>query len=372
MTRPTLDTDRPRIALVRLSSLGDVVRVLPLLASLRRRWPDCELTWAVEPGPRALLGDHPLVDRFLVLRRDRPLTGHLGLWARTRGLSFDAVLDLHRYFKAGLVTAMLRAPVKVGFDRERSADLNWWLTTHHLPPAPRRHVQEEYFEFLRWLDVPVVRAWPLPLTDEERRRRDAFFSDLEEETLGVLLCSSTDVKDWPAERWARALEAVRDELGLQPVLVGGRNEREERRAARLKELTRVPVVDGREQDLRRLLWMVDGCTVFAGPDSGPLHIAAAAGTPAVGLYGPTDPTRHGPWGPRGRGEELVVDRFGPREGNEPTDETRPGRMERITVEEVVRAIGRAREVAAAGPPPEASEEPGAPPGTGAGAGGAGR
>lgn len=339
-----LQTDRPRIALVRLSSLGDVVRVLPVVASLRSRWPECELTWVVEPGPHGLLAGHPEVDRFLLFRRGLGPAAHAELWWKGRGLEFDLVLDLHRYFKAGLVTGLLDAPVKLGFDRDRSADLNWWFTTHRIPPNPRRHVQEEYFEFLDHLGVPVVREWPLPVTPGERRRQRAEMEGLGE-VLGVQLGSSTEAKDWPVERWARALEAVRRDLGLRPVLIGGRSGREDRAARRLKELTGVRVRDVREQDLRRLLWTAAGCTVVAGPDSGPVHVAAAAGVPVVGLYGYTDPARHGPRGPVEGLDELVVDRFGPRPGGRPTDETRPGRMELVTVEEVVGKIERARDLA---------------------------
>lgn len=343
MSPPELGTDSPRVALVRLSSLGDVVRALPVVASLRRRWPEAELTWVLEPAPHQILAGHPMVDRFLVLRRHLGPAAHPELWWRTRDLEFDLVLDVHRYLKAGLVTAMLRAPVKVGYDRGRSAELNWLFTTHRIPPGPRRHVQEEYFEFLRYLDVPVERSWPLPLTAEERRRQRSFFGGLEGEPLGVLLSSSTDAKDWSLDGWASALEVARRDLGMQPVLVGGRSAREDRRADELVARAGATIVDGREQDLRRLLWMVDGCSVFVGPDSGPLHIAAAAGTPVVGLYGRTDPRRHGPYGPLGRMEDLLVDRFGPREGPEPTDATRAGRMSLITADEVVERIARARE-----------------------------
>lgn len=354
-------TESPRIALVRLSALGDVVRVLPVVASLRARWPEAELTWVVEPGPHELLRGHPMVDRFLVLRRGRPLTAHLDLWRRARGLAFDLVVDLHRYLKAGLVTLLLDAPVKLGFDRGRSADLNWWITTHRIPPGPRRHVQEEYYDFLRHLGVPVRRAWPLPLSRDERRRQRGLLGGLDAPPVGVLLSSSSAAKDWPVDRWARALEAVRRDLGMQPLLVGGRSRREDRRAARLRRLARVPVPDLREQDLRRLLWTVDGCSVVVGPDSGPLHVAAAAGTPAVGLYGHTDPRRHGPRGPLGAHDDLVIDRFGPREGDEPTDGTRPGRMELITVDEVVGTIERARDRYASGDPEGAPRDGGAEP-----------
>lgn len=339
-----LHTDRPRIALVRLSSVGDLVRVLPVVASLRARWPACELTWVVEADLHGLVAGHPMVDRFVPLRRELGPAAHPELWWRTRGLTLDLVLDLHRYFKAGLVTALLDAPVKLGFDRGRSADLNWWFTTHRIPPGPRRHVQDEYYEFLEHLGVPVVREWPLPFTEEGRRRHAAAVGS--GEVLGVHLSSSAEAKDWPVERWARALDAVRSDLGLRPVLLGGRSLREDRRARRVAELVEGgPIEDLREQDLPRLLHAAAACTVFVGPDSGPLHVAAAAGVPAVGLYGCTDPARHGPRGPVEGLDELVVDRFGPRPGGTPTDETRPGRMERITVEEVVDRVERAREVA---------------------------
>lgn len=358
MPPPELDTDRPRIALVRLSSVGDLVRVLPVVASLRSRWPEAEITWVVEARLHALVAGHPMVDRFLLLRRELGPAAHAELWWKARRLTFDLVLDLHRYFKAGLATGLLDAPVKLGFDRGRSADLNWWFTTHRIPPGPRRHVQDEYFEFLEHLGVPVVREWPLPPTGEERQLRRGGPEEGRRrperpggpgEVLGVHTTSSAEEKDWPLDRWARTVEVVRRDLGLTPVLVGGRSPREDRRARRLQGLVEGdPVEDRRARGLRRLVRTAAACDLFAGPDSGPLHVAAAAGVPVVGLYGCTDPARHGPRGPVGGLDELVVDRFGPRPDGGPTDETRPGRMERITVEDVVDRVGRALETARAG------------------------
>lgn len=321
------------VALVLLSAIGDVVHGMPVVASLRRAWPDARIDWVIQPTAHPLVAPHPGVTDFRVFRRDRGGRGVLDFWRRHGRRPYDLVLDPQVYFKAGLITWMLDAPVKLGFDRARSADLNWWFTTHRIPPRPVRHVQDQYFEFLEWLDVPVVEEWPFAFSGEERAARDAFFAELERPALAVVLGTTRAEKDWPPERYARALEIAESDLGLRPVIVGSDAPAERAAAEEVGRRTRAEPVDARADDLRRLAWLLDGATVALSPDTGPLHVASALGTPVVGLYGATDPKRTGPY--RREFRDLVVDRFTRPGETEPVHERRPGNMERITVEDVV-------------------------------------
>lgn len=326
---------------MRMSAIGDTVHAMPVVASLRRAWPGTEIVWVLQPGPHALLAGHPDVSEFLLFHREKGARAFVDFRRRVRGRRFDVVLDCHRYLKAGLVTAILDAPVKVGFDRARARDLNWLFTTHRIPAREPRHVQEQYFEFLEYLEVPVVPVWDFHFSPEERAARDAFFRRIEGSVLAVVLRSSRPEKDWTLDRFARVLEIAEFDLGLRPVLVGGGAPRERAAAARVGELTRARPVDALAHDLRRLAWLLDGSSVVLSPDSGPLHIAVALGTPTVGLYGSTDPKRSGPYGRFG---DLVVDRYTRPGETVASEEDRPGNMARITVREVAEklelAVGR--------------------------------
>lgn len=329
--RPSLSQPPESLVLVRLSAVGDTVHALPVIASLRRAWPDCRIAWAIQPGPHRLMSGHPDVSQFFLFRRQLGIRALPDFRRQLRGQRFDLVLDCHRHLKAGLVTFLLDAPVKLGYDRRRTRDLTWLFTNHRLPPRGPSHVQEGYFEFLEYLGVPVVREWNFHFTEEEEAARGAFFEELDRPALAVVLRSSRPEKDWTLEGYARVLERA-DELGLRPVLVGGRGASEEAAALAVKAMCGVRVEDARVDDLRRLAWLLAGSAVVLSPDTGPLHMAVALDTPTVGLYGYTDPKRSGPYG---RFSDLLVDRFsGPGE-TLPSDRSRSGRMARITVREVV-------------------------------------
>lgn len=368
------------VALVLLSAVGDVVHGMPLPTSIKRAWPECRVTWVVGRAAHELVAPHPDVDEFVVYRGGSGLeaaSSLLDLRRRTRGRSFDLVLDPQVYLKAGLITALLDAPVKVGFDRERSADLNGLFVTHRIPPREPGHVQDQYFEFLEWLGVDAVREWRFAFTAGERAARRRFFRRLERPALAVALKTTEEARDWRPEGWARVLEAAASELGLRPVIVGSDAPAERRVAEEVKALTGARVLDAREDDLRRLAWLLDGAALAVSPDTGPLHVADALGTPVVGLYGCTDPERAGPYSAAGR--ELVVDRWsGPGERAEggaaadragavsdgdvdsrarrlpdrpSSDEKRPGRTGRIGADEVIEKLSLAvdRHVRSAGP-----------------------
>lgn len=358
------------VAVVLLSAVGDVVHGMPLPTSIRRAWPECRVTWVIGRAARELVEPHPDVDEFVVYGGGSGLEAAASLRdlrRRTRGRSFDLVLDPQVYLKAGLITALLDAPVKVGFDRERSADLNGLFVTHRLPPREPGHVQDQYFEFLEWLGVDPVPEWRFAFTEGERAARRRFYRRLDRPALAVALKTTEEARDWRTGRWARVLEGAESELGLRPVIVGSDAPAERRVAEDVKSLTGARVVDARENDLRRLAWLLDGAAVAVSPDTGPLHVADAVGTPVVGLYGATDPERAGPYTPAYR--ELAVDRWsGPEErargagdiaersaaspgDRDPrarrlpdrpsSDEKRPGRMERITADEVLEKLSLA-------------------------------
>ncbi|HEY8470065.1 MAG TPA: hypothetical protein VIL18_10510, partial [Longimicrobiales bacterium] len=138
--RPVPPFGVPReIAIVMLSALGDAVHVLPVVNALKRAWPESRITWVIQPVPYRLVHNHPAVDDFILFHRQRG-TRALRAYIEMRDLlahrHFDLLLSLQVYFKAGLLTALARSTVKLGFDVRRARDLNWLFTTHRIPARP--------------------------------------------------------------------------------------------------------------------------------------------------------------------------------------------------------------------------------------------
>jgi heptosyltransferase I len=335
-----------------LSAVGDAVHVLPVVNALKRAWPESRVTWVIHPLPHSLVSGHRAVDRFVVFPRPRGpgAPGAFAALARDlRRTPFDLCLSLQTYGKAGLIQALSGARVRLGFDWRRARDLNWFANNAHIPARPDGHVQDQYFEFLRFLGVdpePVV--WGLEPTADERAAQARYFEALpgpeHSPVVGMVLAASDPRRNWSAEGYARVIEGLGERHGARCLLLGGPSEAEARIAAEVAHLCRGPLrpIDARGDGLRRLLWLIEGCDLVVGPDTGPLHMARAIGTPVVGLYGRTNPRRAGPYA---RYRDLLVDGYAEYPGEEypPSRSYRDG-MGRVTpgtvLEKVELGLGR--------------------------------
>ena len=165
--------------------------------------------------------------------------------------------------------------------------------------------------------------------------------DVRRPAVALVAASSKPQKDWPAERYAELADRIDSELDLQPIILGGPSARERDIAARIEAGAKRKPVVSLYKPMRDTVLKLWGASVVVAPDTGPLHIAVALGRPTVGLYGYTDPRRTGPYYFR----DLLVDKYNdPGEESSPiTRATRSGRMERITVDEVLDSVRRARD-----------------------------
>jgi heptosyltransferase I len=335
-----IDARLDRIGIVMMSAVGDAVHVLPVINSLKRHRPGCRITWVLQPGPASLVRGHRSVDDIVIFDRSKGLRAFVDVRSELRRREFDVVIALQVYFKAGLVTAMARSPVRLGFDRARARDLNWLFTTHRIPPQPQgQHVQDQYLEFLAELGVPCeTLEWDLGPWSSELAWRDTFFQQFDRPVASIVVATSKPQKDWLPERWARVCDILWDEFGLQPVLVGGRSEREQHAEEVILKGARCRPFSALGSGLRNLVGILSGSSLVLAPDTGPLHMAVALDRPVVSLMGYTNPRRTGPYRRFG---DLLVDAYGdPGESYPISMENRPDRMERITVEQVRERIVR--------------------------------
>jgi len=331
------------ICIVMLSAIGDAVHVLPVANALKRAWPESRITWVIQPVPHMMVRNHPAIDDFVIFRRRRGLRAidsYRELRREMRGRRFDLLIGLQVYFKAGLITALTPATIKLGFDRARARDAQWLFTNRRIPPREHQHVQDQYFEFLAWLGVdPDPVTWDIRFTDEERAEQKEFFDGLDRPACAVVVATSKLEKNWNAEGYARVLELVEAEHGLRPVLVGGPSPVERAIADEVLAKTGATVVDAIGNDLRRLMWILDGSAILISPDTGPFHLCHALGTPCVGLFGYTNPKRYGPYH---RFRDLVVDGYAEYPGEDyPLAPVYRDGMKRVTVEMVLEKVALA-------------------------------
>lgn len=326
-----------RVCIVLLTAVGDIVHAMPVVNALRRHVSGVHITWVIQPGPAGLIRGHPSVDELIVFERKRGMRAFLDVRRELATKEFDLVILLQPYLKAGVIAGFARAPLKLGYDRHRGRDLSWMMVNRRLPAHPPQHIQDQYLEFLAALGIPAEPlAWDLGPTREEEARYADLLPSHDGPTVAFVVGTSKPEKEWPAERYAAVMDALAERHGARSILVGAPSPREDAAAAAIRASAKHPPIDLRAWDLRRVAYLIDRADVLVSPDTGPLHIGVALGTPTVGLMGYTNPKRYGPWR---RFHDLLIDAFGdPGEDYPVTSKHRPERMERITADQVIEKV----------------------------------
>jgi lipopolysaccharide heptosyltransferase II len=330
-----------RILIVLLGAIGDVTRALPLLNRLRRAYPEAHIAWAVEPLAAPLLDNHPALNEVLLYRRSRGLIAFLPFLRAIRRRRFDLVLDLQRHAKSGLVSWWSGAPLRLGFHRGNTKEGNWLFNTHTVPPVLDFSLKlRQYLAFadaLGLADDGV--SFDLRLREEEEQRVETLLANTPHPFVAFFLGSRWPSRFWFPQATATVVRTLRQDYRLGIVLLGGQSETmfaQEVSDTAAGELTNLSGQTG----LRDLVGIFARACLALGPDSGPMHIAAATGTPVISLWGATSPIRSAPWG----SEEEVI--CGPAACSPCYVRRCPiGRvcMQRITPEQVLAAARRVLE-----------------------------
>ncbi len=290
----------PRILIVRLSAVGDVIQSMPIACALRERFPGAFLAWAVEARAGQLLQGHETLDQVISLPRGW-LKSPGGVWQLRRllrGLRFDVAIEAQGLTKAAILARLSGARRRIGFGRPWGRELSRWFNTETVD-TPGPHIVQRNLQLLQPLGIvsPTVRFLVPEHAKIGRGRVEILaHAGLEREFAVINTGAGWPSKLWPADRFA----AVAAHLGTAwnvPTLVvwAGQTEREigqqivagSQGYAQLAAPTTLPV----------LAALARRAKVFVSSDTGPLHLAAAVDTPCVGLFGPWPSEVHGPYGP---------------------------------------------------------------------------
>ena len=315
MTLPNIKSIRS-ILIVKTSSIGDVVHALPIAQQLKAENPAVKIGWVVREKSAAILRGNPNIDHLYVLP-DRPKLRDLFRFSRAaRRENYACAMDLQGLFLSGLITFISGTKVRIGLDRNREA--NALFMTHPVVPGKSgegpdaRHAVNILFGFTEVLgagkapsDFPpqhylTRNGFPYATADERSRR------------IGLNVGASSKFKQWPVSHWATLTQLLLDE-GLSPVFMGDAHDAEIvgliLREPNLSSHPRIDAVANsasrtKLSDVPRLL---TSCAVVITGDTGPMHMAVAVGTPAIALFGSTNPKKTGPYGTRNTVLDMYLD-----------------------------------------------------------------
>jgi len=294
--------EKIRRIVVRMANwIGDAVMNIGLLAALRDTFPQAHIVAVARRGPAIVLEHQPHLDEVHVLD-DRSHAGRRAFQQWLAREKFDASFIIPNSWRAALPFWRAGIPVRVGTTR----NLRSVLFTHPIPFLPEDLHQHEVLTtrllISPWRDPeslprPVL---TLGITAEERAWADEYVTRIAGD--GPLACLNPGAafggaKRWPPERYAAVGEAILNDIGMSVFVQAGPGE--EDMAREVCNATDAPLHNASgELTLRHLMAVLERCSMLVTNDSGPMHIAAALGTPTVAIFGSTDPVNTAPWASR--------------------------------------------------------------------------
>jgi ADP-heptose:LPS heptosyltransferase len=279
-----------------------VVHGLPVLCALRRSWPDAHLAWVVEERAAAVLEGHAALDSLIRVPRGwlKSPQSVLRLRRELQAGRFDVSIDLQSLTKSAVAARLSGARWRIGAGGGDGRELSKWFN-NELVPIRACHVIEHYLALLRPLEIfdPQV-EFRLPEWPHATRTMNRFLSERGLLPGGFAIVNpgaGWRSKQWPADRYAAVARFLGDRFGLPTVAIwAGTAER---------ELAQTIVADGGgwvrlapPTSIHELAELSRRAAIFVGSDTGPLHLAVAAGTPAISMHGTTRATWSGAYGPK--------------------------------------------------------------------------
>ena len=295
------------VCLLRLSAIGDTCHALAALRAFQAAWPQTRFTWIIGKLEAKLLT--PIVPEIEFITFDKnAMLGELWrLRGALRGRRFDLLLDMQLSFRASLVSSLVSAPIKLGFDRARARELQWWFTNARIPPATSEHVLDSFMGFARACGIePGQPFWNPALPADALEYARGIVTD-GRPTLAISPCSSHAARNWSAESYAAVADYAINTHHMRVVLVGGRSSLETQMSAAILAASRATGIVNQigKDTLPQLLGLLSMSTVLLTPDSGPAHMATMVALPVIGLYAATNPARAGPYCSR----QWCVDKY---------------------------------------------------------------
>ncbi len=296
-----------RILIVKLGSIGDAVNTLPLINALKAGRPHTELAWLIEPKSYPIVKHCRAVDRFILFYRGRGWRGVLDALKEIRTFQPRLVIDLQRILRSSFFTFFSGCPRRLGFDRSRCKEGSWVFTNCKIPPRdPKRHMVRQYLEFADYLGIEIKSVdFNLKISNKDRREALQLLPDWFQKTrlISLNIGAAKPANRWPLRHWRELIRLIHSQTSHSVILTGGPSDRKR------GELLQNSAPVGRRifnsagrTSLGQLGGIFLQSAVVVSADTGPMHIASALGLSTLGLFGPADFHRTGPF----RHLDLVI------------------------------------------------------------------
>lgn len=290
-----LSSPPKNICILRLSAIGDICHILPVVRTIQSVWPETHITWIIGKLEHSLVYDIPDIE-FIIFDKSKGLSAYSQLRHILRKRHFDVLLHMQMSLRASIVSLFVPADIKLGFDRKRAKDLQWLFTNHQIKYREQQHVMDSFFEFIETLGISGRQLyWGIPISEHCLQYIRKLIPN-EEPILLISPCSSMSYRNWNVAGYAEVADYAIEKHRMCVVLTGGSRLIETDYGRAICAQATHPIINliGKT-DLKQLLALLSMATILISPDAGPAHLATAVGLPVIGLYATTNPDRARPY-----------------------------------------------------------------------------
>jgi heptosyltransferase I len=243
---------------------------------------------------------------FIVFDKGKGRAAYGQLRRDLAGRRFDVLLHMQVAMRANLASGLISAKRRIGYDRARSKDLHGLFVRERIAARSGEHVLDAFASFLEPLGLTQKETrWDIPLPEDAATFAESALPG-EQPTLLISACSSHPLRNWSARRYAEVADHAVHQHGWRVVLCGGRSALERQMGDDIRRHMQAPALDLIGKDtIPQLMALLTRATALLSPDSGPLHMGNAVGTPVIALHAASNPARSGPYSER----RYVVDRY---------------------------------------------------------------
>ena len=294
MSSNTHSTDFNSICIVRLSAIGDVTHMLPIIHSIQKFRPGTKITWIIGTMEYKLVGDLENVE-FIQFNKSLGIKAYREVLTHLKGRRFDVLLACQVSLRANILSALISAERKVGYDNSRAKDFHSLVVNEKIPQA-KVHVLDSFFQFIEHIGIAHKNFdWSLPIPEQDHQfAREQIPKD--KQILAISPCSSHPLRNWSIESYIAVANYAIEKHNMHIVLLGGFSNLEREFGEKISaQLSQAPTNLIGKDTLKKLLAILQRCTVLLTPDSGPAHMATCVNTPVLALHAASNSLRSGPY-----------------------------------------------------------------------------
>ena len=296
------------ICIIRLSHIGDTCHTLAVIRSIQDYWPSTKITWIIGKVEVELMQNIPDIN-FIIFDKNKGLHAYKDIKNQLKNIHFDIALCLHASMRANPIYRLLNTPILLGFDFYRAKDWQWLFTNCRIKSKENAHIQDSMLAFTKHIGIPKsLPRWDIPIPQKDLSFAMKY-TNSDQRILTISPCSTQrlrNYRNWHPMNYANITMNAQKLFNCKVILTGGNSLIEKKFGHEISRLCNGQVTNliGKT-NLRQLAAIINHSDILISPDSGPVHIANALGTPVIGLYATSNPNRTGPYNNR----HLVVNAY---------------------------------------------------------------